>query len=84
MLSGNSAMARFFQGAGLTPQSSLTETGFTMRHILGLICQFITLTLLPSIVIFQLFFGFRLIVMPISLLCGVILFSLGTWLRESR
>ncbi|MEI7701558.1 MAG: hypothetical protein WCK86_17295 [Planctomycetia bacterium] len=55
-----------------------------MRHILGLICQFITLTLLPSIVIFQLFFGFRLIVMPISLLCGVILFSLGTWLRESR
>jgi len=55
-----------------------------MKHTLGLLCQLITLAMLPSIIIFQLFFGFRLIVMPISLLCGVVLFSLGTWLRESR
>jgi len=55
----------------------------TMRNTLGIILQLITLALLPSIIIFQLFFGFRLIVMPVSLVCGICLFSLGTWLRES-
>jgi hypothetical protein len=54
-----------------------------MRNTLGIILQLITLALLPSIIIFQLFFGFRLIVMPVSLVCGICLFSLGTWLRES-
>lgn len=54
-----------------------------MRHRLGILLQLITLTLLPSIIIFQLFFGFRLIVMPVSLVCGICLFGLGTWLRES-
>ncbi len=53
-----------------------------MRHTLGLILQLITLALLPSIIIFQLFFGFRLIVMPASLVVGICLFSIGTWLRE--
>lgn len=84
MLSGHGAMVGHSQRTGLTPQTSLSETGFTMKHTLGLLCQLITLAMLPSIIIFQLFFGFRLIVMPISLLCGVVLFSLGTWLRESR
>ena len=38
---------------------------------------------LPSLVIFQLFYGFRLIVMPISLLCGIVVFGIGTLLREA-
>jgi hypothetical protein len=54
-----------------------------MKHGLGILLQVITLTLLPSIVIYQLFFGFRLIIMPASLVVGISLFSLGTWLRES-
>ncbi|MEY4186957.1 MAG: hypothetical protein RIT02_1991 [Planctomycetota bacterium] len=53
-----------------------------MRQTLGLILQLITLSLLPSIIFFQLYFGFRLIVMPASLVVGICLFSLGTWLRE--
>lgn len=54
-----------------------------MKHRAGILLQIITLTLLPSIVVYQLFFGFRLIIMPASLLVGITLFSLGTWLRES-
>ncbi len=54
-----------------------------MKHRLGILLQVITLALLPSIVIYQLFFGFRLIIMPASLLVGITLFSIGTWLRES-
>jgi hypothetical protein len=54
-----------------------------MKHRLGVLLQLITLSLLPSIIIFQLFFGFRLIVMPASLVVGIALFSLGTGLRES-
>jgi len=54
-----------------------------MRHTIGIMLQFASLILLPSIVVFQLFFGFPLIVMPICLLCGICLFSLGTMLRES-
>ena len=46
--------------------------------------QLTALSLLPSIVVFQLFYGFRLIVMPISLLCGIVIFGFGTLLRESR
>jgi hypothetical protein len=45
--------------------------------------QLITLGILPAIVVFQLYYGFRLIVMPASLLAGIILFSIGTALRES-
>lgn len=45
--------------------------------------QLFTLSILPLIIVFQLFYGFRLIVMPISLLIGITLFSIGTMLRES-
>lgn len=55
-----------------------------MKHTLGILLQLTALSLLPSIIVFQLFFGFRLIVMPISLLCGIALFGCGTLLRESR
>jgi hypothetical protein len=54
-----------------------------MKQTIGILLQLTSLALLPSIVIFQLFFGFRLIIMPISLLCGICIFGLGTMLRES-
>ncbi|MCA9009112.1 MAG: hypothetical protein KDB01_05165 [Planctomycetaceae bacterium] len=52
-------------------------------HLLGMFLQLVTLGVLPAIIVFQLFYGFRLIVMPASLLVGIILFSIGTALRES-
>lgn len=55
-----------------------------MKYRLGVLLQIISLAMLPSIVFFQLFYGFKLIVMPISLLCGICIFSLGTALRESQ
>ena len=55
-----------------------------MKYGLGVLLQIISLAMLPSIIIFQLFYGFKLIVMPISLLCGICIFSLGTALRESQ
>lgn len=55
-----------------------------MKQTIGLLMQLAALSVLPAIVVFQLFYGFRLIVMPISLLCGICVFSLGTILRESK
>jgi hypothetical protein len=55
----------------------------TMKNHVGILLQLIALAGLPSIIIFQLFFGFRLIVMPVSLLAGIAIFWLGTTLRES-
>jgi hypothetical protein len=55
-----------------------------MRHWTGLILQVAALTLLPSIIVFQLFFGFPLIVMPACLTLGIGVFWLGTKLRESQ
>ena len=48
-----------------------------------MLLQLFTLSILPLIVAFQLFYGFKLIMMPISLLVGITLFSIGTMLRES-
>jgi hypothetical protein len=68
--------------SGKTIASIVLEPG-KMKQTLGLLMQLAALSMLPAIIIFQLFYGFRLIVMPISLLCGICVFSLGTWLRES-
>lgn len=54
-----------------------------MKQTVGLLMQLAVLSMLPAIVVFQLFYGFRLIVMPISLLTGICVFSIGTMLRES-
>lgn len=64
--------------------TSLARKDPEMKYRLGIFLQFVALALLPSIVIFQLFYGFKLIVMPISLLCGICVFSIGTALRESQ
>lgn len=55
-----------------------------VKHLLGMFLQLLTLGMLPLMILFQLFYGFRLIVMPISLLIGITLFSIGTALRESN
>ncbi len=55
-----------------------------VKHLLGMLLQLLTLGVLPCLVVFQLIYGFRLIVMPTSLLIGVIFFTIGTALRESK
>ncbi len=45
--------------------------------------QFLVLVFLPLLIIWQLNFGFPLIYMPGLLLAGMIVFGLGTRLRES-
>ncbi len=55
-----------------------------VKQHLGMLLQLMVLAVLPLIIVFQLFYGFRLIVMPISLLTGIVIFLLGTALRESR
>jgi hypothetical protein len=55
-----------------------------MKQYLGMGLQLLALGALPTIIVFQLLFGFRLIVMPISLVIGTAIFWLGTLLRESR
>ena len=53
------------------------------KHHLGILLQFIVLTATPLISWWQLQFGFRLIWMPGLLLSMVVLFWIGTRLRES-
>lgn len=53
-----------------------------MKQTIGLLMQLAALSMLPAIVIFQLFYGFRLIVMPISLITGICIFGVGTILRQ--
>lgn len=53
-----------------------------MRQTIGTGLQLLVLAVLPTLIYFQLTFGFRLIVMPASLLVGVVLFAIGTRLRE--
>lgn len=54
-----------------------------MKNQLGMLLQLFVLSVLPLIIVFQLFYGFRLIMMPVSLLIGGALFWIGTALRES-
>jgi hypothetical protein len=54
-----------------------------MLHRLGIALQFVVMVSLPLLVIGQLNFEFDMIVMPATLLVGVIVFGIGTKLRES-
>jgi hypothetical protein len=54
-----------------------------MRQHIGFLLQLAVLTFLPLLIIWQLNFGFRLILMPACLLVGMVLFTIGTRLRES-
>ena len=73
--------SRLFDGVPHTSKGSPVKQ---VKHLLGMFLQLATLSVLPLIVVFQLIYGFRLIVMPISLLIGITLFSIGTALRESN
>ena len=54
-----------------------------MRHQIGLGLQFLALVFLPMLILWQMEFGFKLIYMPALLLVGVVVFIIGTRLRES-
>lgn len=54
-----------------------------MRHRIGMALQFLVLVFLPLLILWQLNFGFRLIVMPACTLAGIVVFVIGTRLRES-
>lgn len=54
-----------------------------MKHQLGMLLQLVVLSALPALILYQLYFGIPLIVMPVCLLAGIILFAAGTHLRES-
>lgn len=54
-----------------------------MRHQIGFFLQFIVLVALPMLILWQLQYGFQLILMPSLLLVGVVVFTVGTHLRES-
>lgn len=53
-----------------------------MLHHIGIAMQISAMTFLPLIVLYQLQFGFKLIVMPISVVTGGFVFWIGTQLRE--
>ena len=54
-----------------------------MRHHLGITLQIIAMACLPLLIVYQLFWGFRLLVMPICTVIGIVVFWIGTRLRES-
>ncbi|GIX03333.1 MAG: hypothetical protein KatS3mg113_0339 [Planctomycetaceae bacterium] len=54
-----------------------------MKRHLGFLLQLLVLGCLPVLSYWQLFFGFPLIWMPALLTLGIVVFWLGTRLRES-
>lgn len=54
-----------------------------MRHHIGIVLQLFVLSVLPVLSYWQLWYGFKLIWMPGLILVGVVIFWLGTRLRES-
>jgi hypothetical protein len=54
-----------------------------MRHHLGVLLQIVALAWLPLLIVYQLNFGFQLLVMPTCTLIGIAVFWIGTRLRES-
>ncbi len=53
-----------------------------MRRSIGFLLQLAVLALLPMLILWQLMFGFRLILMPALTLFGIIVFAIGHRLRE--
>ncbi len=53
-----------------------------MRQNLGMLMQLLVLMLLPLLIVFQLNFGMRLILMPALTLVGIAVFTLGHFLRR--
>lgn len=55
-----------------------------MKFQFGFLLQFAVLVFLPLACLWQLSFGMPIIYLPMFLLAGVVLFSFGTRLRESK
>lgn len=53
-----------------------------MLHHLGLFLQGCVLLFLPCLILYQLQFGIRLVLMPTCTVAGIVIFWLGTVLRE--
>jgi len=53
-----------------------------MRQHIGFLLQLAALIFLPMLILWQLEFGFRLIVMPALTLVGIVVFWIGHKLRE--
>lgn len=54
-----------------------------MRHHFGIFLQILALAWLPLLIVYQLNFGFQLLVMPTCTVIGLVVFWIGTRLRES-
>ena len=54
-----------------------------MRQTIGMLLQFACLVFLPMLMFWQLDFGIRLVVMPVSTLICIIVFYIGYKLRET-
>ena len=53
-----------------------------MFHHLGIFLQVCVLTFLPCLILYQLQYGIKLVLMPACTVGGILLFWLGTMLRE--
>jgi hypothetical protein len=53
-----------------------------VRQQIGVLLQFAVLVFLPMLILWQLEFGFRLILMPALTLVGIVVFWIGYKLRE--
>jgi hypothetical protein len=53
-----------------------------MRQHIGFLLQFAVLVFLPMLILWQLEFGFRLVLMPALTLVGIVVFWIGHKLRE--
>ena len=53
-----------------------------MLHHLGIALQIFVLAAMPMLIAYQLMFGFNLIIMPTCTVIGIVMFSIGSWLRE--
>jgi hypothetical protein len=55
---------------------------FPVRQRVGFVLQLGVLSVLPMVIVWQLFFGFPLLVMPVAVLVAVAVFSAGHALRK--
>lgn len=55
-----------------------------MKHQIGMLMQLVVLAGLPVLIYWQLIYGFRLVIMPSLTLVGIVVFYIGTRLREGK
>jgi hypothetical protein len=55
-----------------------------MLHHFGITLQIAAMIFLPLLILYQLNFGFQLIVMPVCTVIGIVIFFVGTRLREMK